>query len=102
MAINENIPITYEARDVVKIQCNQKDVLCTITRCNSKSNLFVTVSFGFVICVCVPHKLIQILSVMQISHLVVGGKCIDEMPISLNKVNHPWCSCIDSGVLSCL
>lgn len=80
MAINENIPITYETRDVVKIHCKQKDIPYTITRCNSKSNLFVTVSFSFVVCVCVPHKLIQILSVMQVLHLVGAGKALMKCP----------------------
>lgn len=62
MAINENIPFTYEIRDMVKIHCNYKDVLWTIIRCNSKSNVFVPVWFSFVICFCVPCKLIHILS----------------------------------------
>ena len=85
-----------ETRDMMRTHCNYEEFLLAVIRRNGKGHLFLSGWLCFLICICVPHRLICIQQVTQGSHL--GCRCIVEMHIILNTVNNPWCS-IDSGAL---
>lgn len=86
-----------EIRDVIKTHCNYEDFLLALIRRNGKGHLLLTTWLCFLICICVPYRIIRIQQVTRAPHL--GWKCIVEVHVISNKVNNPWYTSTDSGAL---